>query len=115
MRKNIVSGYIGESHGEVKINPAFFRDNKELSLEIFPQLVENIRNMRELNFKIETGDYVLRIPGYSRAGGASIYKGEKPAYFASGNYGCLGNNAKTSYNAGQKFVKLVGRRKLLNF
>ncbi len=112
--RNVILGYIGESSGYMEINPAFFKKNKKLSLEIFPQLVDNIRNNRGSNIGIKSGDYLLRIPGYSRAGGASIDKREKPVYFASGNYGNLGNK-RTSYDAGKKFVKLVGRKKYLIF
>ena len=123
LRKNIISGYVGKSHSEVKINPVFFRKNKKLSSEIFPKLVENIRNNMEVDLNIESGAYILKILGYSRAGGARIYKGEKPIYFASGNPAGFydtpelfaGTNENTSYDAGQKFVKLVGGRKLLNF
>jgi len=83
----------------VEINPAFFRKDKKLSLEIFPQLVNNIRNNRELDIDVISGNYVLRIPGYSRVGGASIYKGKKLVYLTSGNSGYLSNN-RTSYDAG---------------
>ena len=112
LERYVISGNVGESYGDVKINPAFFRENEKLSLEILPQLVYNLRNNESKDFEIKSGDCVLKIPGHSRAGGARIYKDDKLIYFASGNptgfYELFaGANESTSYDAGQEFVKLV--------
>ena len=54
-----------DSNSFIKIDPAFFRENMELSERIIPVLAQNIREYSERDIKIQCGNYTLLLTGDS--------------------------------------------------
>ena len=65
LNKNILYDSMN-SDSLIKINPAFFRENIELSEKIIPVLANNIRNYSGRDIKIQCDHYTLMLTGDSQ-------------------------------------------------